>query len=361
MQKKVLILFMLVQTIVCTSLLSQSKRGKVWVHGGGISYKTTFETSGIINNYLDTLYSPYFTGGNSNICDTNGNLILCSDGFNVYDSMGNYIDEGDTLVPIEYYNHYNGWNSLSQSSIFLPMDSNKYYFITPTNSAGNLCYSCHNDAMIYSVIDMNANGGAGKVVQRMIPFATNGQFRKTQMMACRHSNGKDWWLLKQAGDSNRIHKFRFTQDSVYNEGYQQFDEPVWGAWDIYGQSCFSTDGSKYASSSHGSSNGKVFLADFDRCLGVLSNPKVITMPTGSQYNPGAPSDSEKLAKGVAYSPDNNFLYVIGQFNIWQFDFADSSWFHVSWYGYYFYTISHYEASYYGADGKLYIGNFGGTK
>ena len=92
MQKKVLILFMLVQTIVCTSLLSQSKRGKVWVHGGGISYKTTFETSGIINNYLDTLYSPYFTGGNSNICDTNGNLILCSDGFNVYDSMGNYID-----------------------------------------------------------------------------------------------------------------------------------------------------------------------------------------------------------------------------------------------------------------------------
>jgi hypothetical protein len=90
---------------------------------------------------------------------------------------------------------------------------------------------------------------------------------------------------KQAGDSNRIHKFRFTQDSVYNEGYQQFDEPVWGAWDIYGQSCFSTDGSKYASSSHGSSNGKVFLADFDRCLGVLSNPKVITMPTGSQYNP----------------------------------------------------------------------------
>ncbi|MBK6820415.1 MAG: hypothetical protein IPG85_12845 [Bacteroidetes bacterium] len=143
--------------------------------------------------------------------------------------MGNYIDEGDTLVPVDYYNHYDGWNSLSQSSIFLPMDSNKYYFITPTNSVGNLCYSCHNDAMIYSVIDMNANGGAGKVVQRMIPFATNGQFRKTQMMACRHSNGKDWWLLKQAGDSNRIHKFHFTQDSVYNEGYQQFDEPVWGS------------------------------------------------------------------------------------------------------------------------------------
>ncbi len=359
MIKKIIVILILLQTIVCNNIFAQSKRNNEWVTGRGT--RIQFINNSIVTklNWALGPWLPYFTGGNSNICDTNGNLILCSDGFNIYDSVGNYIDEGDTLVPVDYYNHYDRWSSYSQSSIFLPMDSNKYYFITPTNSAGNLCYSCHNDAMIYSVIDMNANGGAGKVVQRMIPFATNGQFRKTQMMACRHSNGKDWWLLKQAGDSNRIHKFRFTQDSVYNEGYQQFDEPIWGAWDIEGQSCFSKDGSKYASSSHGNSNGKVFLADFDRCLGVLSNPKVITMPTGSQYNPNAPSDSEKLAKGVAFSPNNTFLYVIGQFNIWQFDFADSSWFHVSGLDTTPQAFQQYEASYYGADGKLYIGNFGG--
>ncbi|MBK8328851.1 MAG: hypothetical protein IPL09_05135 [Bacteroidetes bacterium] len=53
------------------------------------------------------------------------------------------------------------------------------------------------------------------------------------------------------------------------------------------------------------------------------------MPKAPQYNPNAPSDSERLTKGVAYSPNNKFLYVIGQFNIWQFDFADSSWYHVA--------------------------------
>ncbi|MBK9482300.1 MAG: hypothetical protein IPO02_10065 [Bacteroidetes bacterium] len=215
MKSIIVILLMLLQTLVCNNIFAQSKRGNNWMTGRGTT--VMFENNIMTTNILLHTWH-YFTGGNSNICDTNGNLILCSDGFNIYDSMGNYIDEGDTLVPVDYYNHYDGWNSLSQSSIFLPMDSNKYYFITPTNSAGNLCYSCHNDAMIYSVIDMNANGGAGKVVQRMIPFATNGQFRKTQMMACRHSNGKDWWLLKQAGDSNRIHKFRFTHDPVYNKG-----------------------------------------------------------------------------------------------------------------------------------------------
>jgi hypothetical protein len=364
MKKELVILFVLLQAIVCSSIFAQSKRGKVWVHGGGISYKTTFETSGITNAYLDTFYSPYFTKGNSNICDTNGNLILCSDGYNIYDSIANFIDGGDTLVPKDHYIAKQGWSLYSQTSIFLPMDSNKYYFVTPAFSdlrfadcnANNHCYF---DLLFYNIIDMNANGGAGKVVKRMQPLMENAELRKTQMMACRHSNGKDWWLLKQAGDSNRIHKFLFTQDSVYNMDYQQFDAPVWGGWDITGQSCFSHDGKKYASNSHGSSTGKIFLADFDRCYGILSNPKEIIMPQGSQYNPNAPNDMERLCKGLAYSPNGQYLYAIGQFNIWQFDFADSSWFHVAGMDTTFNKFQEYDASYYGADGKLYVGNFGG--
>jgi len=37
----------------------------------------------------------------------------------------------------------------------------------------------------------------------------NANLRKTQMMACRHGNGKDWWLLKQEGDSANVHVFLF--------------------------------------------------------------------------------------------------------------------------------------------------------
>ncbi|MBK9482118.1 MAG: hypothetical protein IPO02_09115 [Bacteroidetes bacterium] len=81
---------------------------------------------------------------------------------------------------------------------------------------------------------------------------------------------------------------------------------MWGTWDIYGQSSFNEMVANMPVH-YGSSHGKVFLADFDRCYGVLSNPKVITMPKAPQYNPNAPSDSEKLAKGVAYSPNNNFF------------------------------------------------------
>jgi hypothetical protein len=360
MIKKIIVILILLQTIVCNNIFAQSKRGNSWMTGRGTT--VMFENNIVTTKYIAVTPWHYFMHGNSNICDTNGNMILCSDGFNIYDSIGNYIDGGDTIVPVSYYNQYSGFSLLSQSSIFLPMDSNKYYFITPTNSEGNLCFGCHNDVILYSVIDMNANGGAGKVVKRMVPLATNGQFRKTQMMACRHANGKDWWLLKQGGDSNTVYKFLFTQDSVYNMGYQEFIEPLWGTWDIYGQSTFNMDGNKYASSCDASGiwTGKIFLADFDRCYGILSNPKVITMPKAPQYNPNAPSDSERLTKGLAYSPNNKFLYVIGQFNIWQFDFADSSWYHVAGMDTTFMQFTHYESSYYGGDGKLYIGNFHGT-
>ncbi len=361
--KKVIIILTLLQIIICNNVFSQSKRGNQWMTGRGTT--VMFNNNVVTTKYIAITPWHYFTDGNSAVCDTNGNLILSSDGYNIYDSVGNYIDEGDTLIPKDFYIDQDGWSGYSQTSIFLPMDSNKYYFVTPTMSDArfadcNANSHCYFDLLLYNVIDMNANGGAGKVVKRMQPIMENAELRKTQMMACRHSNGKDWWLLKHAESGNTIYKFLFTQDSVYDKGFQHFDEPVWGVWDIYGQSCFSKDGSKYASSSHGSSNGKVFLADFDRCYGILSNPKVITMPKGSQYNPGAPSDSERLAKGVAFSPNNDFLYVIGQFNIWQFDFADSSWFHVAGMDTTFNKFQHYDASYYGADDKLYIGNFGGT-
>jgi hypothetical protein len=69
---------------------------------------------------------------------------------------------------------------LSQSSLFLPKDSNTFYFITPSMSDArfadcNALINCYFDLLLYNVIDMNANGGAGKVTKRMQPLMQNGQ------------------------------------------------------------------------------------------------------------------------------------------------------------------------------------------
>ena len=360
--RKFIILFTIYYLLFIVHCIAQSKRGNNWITGYS-GNRIEF-----INNTISTyqgVYFPfkYFTGGNSCIGDTAGNLILASDGYNIYNELGSYIDGGDTLIPLNLFIYEDGWSAESQASIFLPMDSNKYYFITPTfsDSQFNDCFAnnnCYFDLLLCNEIDMNANGGLGKVTKRMKPILQNARLRKTQMMACRHGNGKDWWLLKQEGDSANVHTFLFTQDSVYDKGVQVFNGPVWGGWDIRGQSTFNNDGSKYASTSHGSSTGLIFLADFDRCYGILSNPYTIQMPVGSQQNPTDTTLTERLSVGLSFSPNGQFLYVISHWNVYQYDLQDNTWFHLigkdtSWF-------SGYETAYLAPDNKIYIGNFNGV-
>lgn len=309
----------------------------------------------------------YFTQGNSNICDTDGNLIILSDGFNLYSPSGAYIDGGDTLIPINYYIEQNGFSLESQSSIILPMDSNKYYFVTPTLSDARLvdCHTisnCFADLLLYNVVDMNANGGAGKVTKRMMPLLDSANMCKTQMMACKHGNGKDWWLLKQDGPSNRVIKFLFTQDSVYNYGFQSFSQPVWGTgWDLEGQAMFNQEGTMYAATVYGApTTGEVFIANFDRCYGELSDPKVIYAPYASIHNPNDTSMGDEGTTGLCFSPNGQFLYVSQKFNLWQFDLLDSTWYQIAGLDTSWLKFQGYNCMYVGPDNKLYIGNIAGT-
>jgi hypothetical protein len=359
---KKLVLYLLINILLWNSLYGQAAFSREWITGAGGS-RIKFTQNGITTNINNYIYS-YFTGGNSCISDTNGNLVLASDGYNIYNKNGILIEDGDTLVPINTFVYEYGWAGSSQASIFLPFDYNKYYHVTPTFSDNqfNNCVannSCYYDLLLYNVIDMNANGGAGKVVKRMVPALSNAQLRKTQMMACRHGNGKDWWLLKNEGDQGNVHTFLFTQDSVYDKGVQVFAQPNWGPWDIQGQSTFNSDGSRFATSSHCSSCGLIFIADFDRCYGVLSNPMVIQMPLGSQHNPNDTTLTDRESVGLAFSNNNQFLYVISYTNIYQYDFLDSSWFHVAGIDTLPNAAQGYKNAYMGPDGKIYIGNFGG--
>ena len=361
LRRRKAILFILI--LFChAALFSQVKRGNVWVTGHNGS-KINFNTP-TISTSANNFPLKYFSAGNSCISDTNGNLILASDGFNIYDSTGQWLLDGDTIVPTAYYLAKNGHSINSQTSIFLPKDSNQYYFITSSFSDSQHidCITnnnCYHDLLLYNVIDMNANGGMGKVVQRMVPACSSAHFRKTQMIPCRHGNGKDWWLLKNEGDYGDVHTFLFTQDNVFDKGIQMFNQPNWGPWDIRGQSTFNSDGSRFATTSHGSCTGLVFLADFDRCHGVLSNPSVLQMPWGSQQMPWDTTLQERLSTGLCFSPNGNFLYVISNWNIYQYDLLDNSWFHVSGIDTSAEAFMQYETAYKGPDNKIYVGNFHG--
>ena len=360
-------LIVIVALCICIlDLQAQTLFDKVWVQGGGVSFTSTFNGTNVINAYLDTIFSPYFTAGNSNICDKDGNLILISDGFNVYNSQVALIDNGDSIVPYEIMNKYSS-SILSQTSIFLPFANNQYYLITPTasdtciiNNWGASSTYAPLDLMLYNIIDMNANGGLGKVIKKGIPFLQSAQLSKTGMMACKHGNGLDWWLFKQGLLSNTVYKFLVTHDSIYSYGSQNFSVPLFNQFDQSGQIMYSQEGDKYASTIRG--NESVFGADFDRCTGMLSNPKVYATHPASCHDIFDTTCYENFTQGLCFSPNGRFLYVSSYYNVKQLDLLDNDtntqWSLIHGLDTPWVNFNLYSSMYLGPNNKLYVGHYG---
>lgn len=358
--------------------LAQNKSGNVWVTGGGamlISFTDTSKpsTSQIFPNFNGLS----FARSSSTICDSStGNLIFMCNGYVIYESSGVVIEKGDSLVPNKIY-HHNAYpdGQATQGSLILPKGNNGFYYVfTPTITDSMYDYWINNpqyqkvpfDLLQYHIVDMNANGGMGKVVQKNIPLLTNVEMAKVGMMACRHANGYDWWLVKQGFDTNMVYTFLVTKDTVELKHTQGFAEPHFGNYDLFGQACFSTDGSKYAFATGGvSSNGsQLYIADFDRCTGLLSNPITINVPIDSTNYPFFDNQGKRDSAilGVCFSPNDSFLYINKYFNTYQYEYnnADSmqAWYLVHRYD----TLAEYSLFgqlQKGIDGRIYMGKHSG--
>ncbi len=362
--------FIFILCLVSLNTRSQSKLGNTWIVGT-FGYQINFDSNPVAH---DTSGLPsYWHLGHSNICDTNGRLLLCSDGMNIYDSTGIYIDGGDTLVPKDFYNYFNGVDDLSQASIILPMDSNIFYLVTQACSDSHMVSIMQNgggyfDLLLYDKIDMKANAGMGKVVQKMKPIIENGNLSNSQMMACRHGNGKDWWVLKMAEDSVNVNTVLLKQDTVINMGIQRFPFIGDGGLDGGGgQMQINQQGTQMSTVNNGFNNlplSYIYTADFDRCTGLLSSYKKTMVPTTPTGYPIGQLQLDSSALGLCYSPNGRFLYLIKYSGILQLDLLDNNistaWYQVSGMDTAYNWFAGYTNAYLGPDGKIYIGTYHGT-
>lgn len=362
---------------ICFVAKSQNKSAYTWIIGNNASFaKFDGSNSKPETGSRFTTITPSFPSAfisKSMICDSNnGRLLFATNGMQLFDSANNIMLNGDTLGPSKIYLHNTFPNSsYTQSSLILPKGSSgEFYVFIPTmsNSAYDVCINgveCPFDLFYLNIVNMNANGSLGKVVVKNNPLLEQVEIHKTMMQACRHANGFDWWLLKQGGyKMNELIRFLVTKDSIYGPYYQSFAEPKYSYRDLSGQMCFSSDGKKFASV-QGYTN-KLFLADFDRCSGELSNPKVYNLPYDSIGH--LPLDSQgikdSIAGGVCFSPNNVFVYISKQFNIYQFEHSvtDSN---LAWYRVQHGSDTSWSANEYydelgvGPDKRIYIGKFAG--
>jgi hypothetical protein len=363
------------------SLNAQNKSGYIWVVGNNASFaefdrSLTIPQTGQLYNASHPSTPMIYFRSQSNICDSaTGDIVISTTGMILYDALGYIIENGDSLQPLKIYTHNNPPSLPStQGSLILPKGKSQEYYVfipTMTDSAYDTNVLNPNstkvplDLLRYNVVDMKLNGGSGKVVEKNKVLLKDIELSKVMMQACKHANGVDWWLLKHALDDNTIYKFLVTKDSIYGPFIQTFSQPKWGTFDLFGQCAFSKDGKKYGAVM-GKSN-KLFLADFDRCSGILSNTKVLNIPIDSTTDPywDNQGSMDSVSTGITFSNNNQFAYISKGWNIYQYEFnqTDSTlaWFRVK-HGFDTTKLAfeNYGQLYRAPNNRIYIGKIGGS-
>jgi hypothetical protein len=273
-----------------------------WVDKGKInftanSYQFLIEQRQI--GFLDT---------QGNISALTGNLLMSSNGVYIANSSGNTMLNGSDLNPNSFTANWNNGLPLANGNLFLPWpdDTTKYVLFHQTgNYDPNYNYASR--ALFYSIIDMTGDNGNGEVIQKnsIIVQDTLGW----GLSACKHANGRDWWIVALRDSGNVIYKILLTPSGIQSINTQNLPFPKY--YGLASQPTFSPDGSKF-SYTHG--NGisgfwihEVRLLKFDRCSGNFYNPLLIDI------------SNNVSGFGVAFSPNSKYLYISKFDKIFQFN------------------------------------------
>lgn len=259
-----------------------------------------------------------FTGGNLNItyqnrlmnfectngviCNSSGDFLFSSNGIYIMNAVNDTMVNGSGLNPAYFTSLKDSFGlTIPQANLIIPFpsDSTKYYLFHETSDDYGNTFSAF--YLYYSIIDMSQDSGRGAVIQKNVVLL-NDTLLDGRLTACKHANGRDWWLVCHKNLSNKYCTFLITPSGIegpYFQNIGQYRE------DFFGQVVFSPDGNKFAFYEPYLSDLDVM--DFDRCTGQFSNPINIAI------------NDSAIGGGAAFSPNSQVLYVSSMNYVYQFD------------------------------------------
>lgn len=303
------------------------------------------------NNHPDTFRihrDMDFSRTEANICDSNGQLLFCTNGYDVADRNYNVLPNGHGLHGSPSPTSWASFGEeLTQGAIILPDPGNPdHFFIIHENYDDVLSFpgtAGYFPLGLYcSEVDMTMNSGLGAVVNANT-LVLDDSLAIGMLLACKHANGRDWWLIVPELGRPSYYTYLLSPSGLQLMFSQQI-----GMRDYYsGQGAFSPDGEYYAYFNW-YSGLEVF--NFDRCSGRFSNPQIVQN-----------IDTIQQGWGFAFSANSKKIYVatgifINQFDLTAPSLSASKTLVGIWDGYYdnlpFATIFGHLML--GPDGKIYI-------
>ena len=239
-----------------------------------------------------------FESTSAAITDAQGQLAFYTNGCSVANAAGDTLFNGTGLNPGEIAEM-----SCPQTGYLCP----KGAMILPWPGVPNRYYLIHLGAryeasrkltfgpLYYSVVDMNAQGGAGAVVSKN-NLLLDGDLEP--FTAVRHGNGRDWWIVIPGYATNNYYLFLLSPQGIMAQLVQSIGPAL--SCKRMGSTAFSTNGLRFGRQQ----NCQTVVLDFDRCTGVFSSPITLSTPAYS-FGGG----------GIGFSRDGNRLFTTNQVTV----------------------------------------------
>ena len=160
--------------------------------------------------------SPITLLANASISDDEGNLQFYTNGCYVVNRNFEIMPHGDSLSAGFTYTQWcvagDGYPS-HQGVLALPFPGSDHLYVIVHYKNADTGVHDHNE-LLYSVVDMNLDGGLGDVTLKN-QLIYHHDFFYAQLTAVRHGNGRDWWIVApERGDSDKYFLFLLSPEGV---------------------------------------------------------------------------------------------------------------------------------------------------
>lgn len=266
---------------------------------GYANYIIRFQPNGVVVDTLDLGIKLEST--TASISDSSGQLLFFTNGCVVADANGQILNNGEGINPGPVHDWVCDKTGyiVQKGAMILPVpDSPNLFYLFHLGAVYETTTALNLGPFYYTVIDGTTNSVASKnnvlLSGKLEPFSV-----------VRHGNGRDWWILMPEWGTGKIHVFLFGSGGISDSSIQETGVVMNGK--RVGAPTFSQDGTKYA---RFHTDQGVFIADFNRCSGLLENFQF--MPTPFPL---------LLGGGVAFSPNNQKIYTASQSTLYEIDLS----------------------------------------
>ncbi|HMX41136.1 MAG TPA: hypothetical protein PKD78_12435, partial [Saprospiraceae bacterium] len=224
--------------------------------------------------------------------DSSGQLKFYTNGISIRNATHNLMQNGDTINPGFLW-------ELQQNTAYpqgpfahvlpAPGRKNHYYLF---HMASQITTALISSPYYWTLIDMNANNGLGRVVKKNQMLIPDGDL--VAPVAVKHGNGRDWWVITGLLGTPKIFTFLVNPDGVH--GPFEYEMPFDFPGDEYQSvNAMSPDGNTYIRCD-GYNGLNIF--DFDRCTGQLHNLRWLPF-----------ADPNLFVFATVFAPDSKTLYL----------------------------------------------------